>query len=161
VATALQLRLPAAEGRSWIVSKDGDPAGLALYRRHYSRHVYRDGRQPKLFCGPGGKIVLVTADLMAVFVWRRFRDDSGQQGINCAVFRNEGPVLSSQLILEAEGHAWARWPHETRLYTYVNAGKVRHKRDPGRCFRKAGWRPCGITKCNRLLIMEKTREVNE
>jgi hypothetical protein len=30
--------------------------------------------------------------------------------VNCAVFRNEGPVLSSDLILEAEELAWGRWP---------------------------------------------------
>jgi hypothetical protein len=155
---SLQLRMAVApEGSHWIRSKDGDPAGLALYRRHYSRHVYRDGRKPKLFAGPGFKLVLITADLRALFVWRKFKDDSGQVGINCAIFRNEGPVLSSLLILEAEGLAWARWPNETRLYTYVNAGKVRAKRDPGRCFIRAGWKLCGVTKRNRLLIFEKER----
>jgi len=144
-------------GRFWTVTKDGDSAGLLLFKKHYSHKPYRDGRQPKLFAGPGSKLVLVTPQLDALFVWRKFRDDSGQQGINCAVFRNEGPHLSSLLILEAEDFAWGKWPRETRLYTYVNAKKVRRKRDPGRCFRKAGWKPCGITKWNRLLILEKER----
>ncbi len=47
-------------------------------------------------------MVLVTQDYSALFIWRKFINDSGQQGINCAVFRNESPILSSELILEAE-----------------------------------------------------------
>jgi hypothetical protein len=43
---------------------------------------------------------------------------AGQRGVNCAVFRNESSVLSSELIREACGLAWTRWPGE-RLYTYV------------------------------------------
>jgi len=31
-----------------------------LYERHYSKYHYKDGRKPKLFCGPGEKIVLRT-----------------------------------------------------------------------------------------------------
>ena len=68
-----------------------------------------------------------------------------QTGVNCAVFRNEGEQLSSFLIGRAQKLARQRWPGE-RLYTYVDPRKTRHKRDPGRCFRRAGWRPCGETK---------------
>jgi hypothetical protein len=38
-------------------------------------------------------------------VWEKVIDHvsgDGQQGVNCAVFRNESEILSSQLILEAE-----------------------------------------------------------
>lgn len=153
-----QLRLDV--GEPWVRTLDGDLDGLALYRRHYSRRPYKDGRDPALFVGPGDKLVLIAPDLSALFVWRKFKDDAipPQTGVNCAVFRNEGARLSSGLILAAEPYAYDRWPRENRLYTYVNAKRVRAKRDPGRCFLRAGWRRCGTTKGG-LLIFEKVREV--
>lgn len=137
----------------WRLGKDGDPAALALYERHYSCHVYKDGRPRKLFCGPGEKCVLITEGGDALFVWRKFIDDSGQHGINCAVFRNESPHKSSALILEAERVAECRWPGE-RFYTYVNGSKVR-SHNPGCCFKKAGWKQTGMTKGG-LVILAKT-----
>ncbi len=100
-------------------------------------------------------MILITPDCKALFVWRKFIDKSGQTGVNCAVFRNEGAfnnqVLSSQLILAAEELAQTRWPNQ-RFYTYVNTEAVM---GDGYCFKKAGWRKCGRTKINKLLILEK------
>jgi hypothetical protein len=149
-----QMRLDLMPGR-WVEVKDGDATARSLYDRHYSRYRYADGRNPKLFVGPGQKLVLVTKCGRAVFVWRKFISGDGQVGVNCAVFRNEGAGLSSELILEAEAIAWQRWPGE-RLYTYVNARRV-SSRNPGYCFLMAGWRKCGVTKVKRLLIMEKVK----
>jgi hypothetical protein len=136
---------------NWYSIKDGDPVGRAILNRHYSARHYKDGRKPKLFVGPGEKMVLMTPDSLALFVWRKFRDDSGQVGVNCAAFRNDGPLLSSALIREAVDLARRRWPTE-RLYSYVNAKKVQ-SRNPGYCFQMAGWRKCGTTKGG-LLIYE-------
>lgn len=136
----------------WYAIADGDPRGRALYQRHYSARHYRDGRKPALFVGPGEKMVLLTTDGRALFVWRKFIDASGQTGVNCAVFRNESDVLSSTLILEAEQLAWVRWPGE-RLYTYVNPRAVKSA-NPGYCYKRAGWRTCGMTKGG-LVILEK------
>ena len=133
----------------WRRVRDGHPVGKLLYERHYSA---RANRNSKLFVGPGGKLVLLTADCKALFVWRAFINDDGQQGVNCAVFRNEGPTLSSQLLREAEAFAWARWPG-ARLYTYVNPRKIKSE-NPGCCFKKAGWQLCG-TNPKGLLIFEK------
>ena len=69
------------------------------------------------------------------------------------MFRNEGPILSSTLILEAEQLAWRRWPG-TRIYTYVCDPKV-NSTNPGYCFLRAGWRRCGRNKHARLTILEK------
>lgn len=139
----------------WRLSRDGDPLGLVLHRRHYSRRRYADGRDPALFVGPGEKLVLVSHDDDALFVWRRFIDASGQQGVNCAIFRNESRHLASAMILDAESWAWARWPGE-RFYTYVNAHRIRST-NPGYCFKCAGWRTCGETRGRRpLVILEKT-----
>lgn len=153
----------------WYSVKDGNAAAYALMCRHYSFHAYTDGRRQDLnyrnrhlFVGPGEKLVLMTSDCLALFVWRKFIDGSGQTGVNCAVFRNEGPYLSSELILEAELLAWQKWPNE-RLYTYVDGKKVRarffRKPNPGRCFIEAGWRKLPeVTKENGLLIFEKLPE---
>jgi hypothetical protein len=140
---------------NWRGVKDGNINALSLYNRHYSARHYRDGRERKLFCGPGEKMVLLTVDEKALFVWRKFISDDGQKGLNCAVFRNEGPILSSDLIKEAMELAWKRWPGE-RLYTYVNPKKIRST-NPGYCFKIAGWSVCGKSKGG-LVIMEKTAE---
>lgn len=145
-----------ALGLYWRECRDGDAGARSVYDRHYSRIRYADGRQPKLFVGPGQKTVLITEDGKAIFVWRKFKDASGQSGVNCAVFRNEGSILSSLLILDAEEIAWKRWPGE-RLYTYVQSKSIRST-NPGSCFKHAGWRACGITKWNKLTILEKSTQ---
>jgi hypothetical protein len=140
--------LPFAE---WIPVLDGDERAREIFRRHYSYKPYADGRDPILFVGPGEKLVLLRDG--GLFVWRRFISGDGQQGVNCAVFRNEGAGLASDLIREADAIADSKWPKE-RHYTYVNPRKVRGT-NPGFCFERAGWRKCGVTKWNRLLIMER------
>ena len=93
----------------WWLTKDGDLDCLELYERHYSAYQYADGRERKLFTGPGEKVVLRTEAGDAMFVWRRFIDGSGECGINCAVFRNEGVYRSSELIRQADAIADAVW----------------------------------------------------
>lgn len=139
----------------WLAVKDGDPRALGLYRRHYSRRVYRDGRRPRLIVGPGEKTVLLLTDGRGLFAWRRFVEigQAEPQGVNCSVFRNESPEwLSSILILWAEEFAQHRWGAE-RLYTYVDPAEVESS-NPGFCFQVAGWRKCGTTKSG-LVVLEK------
>ncbi len=131
-------------GQYWAEIADGDIRARAIFDRHYSRRHYRDGRRPKKFVGPGEYIALMTPICDAIFIWRKFIDDSGQRGINCAIFRNEGNVQSSKLILEACEWASQRWPN-TRFYTYVNPRKIKST-NPGCCFEMAGWQKCGLTK---------------
>lgn len=136
---------------NWIEVKDGDDRARGLFDRHYSRRHYADGRRPRQFVGPGEKMVLLTPDCRAVFVWRKFISEDNQDGVNCAIFRNEGPVLSSALIKEAVRLAKERWPGE-RLYTYVNGKRIRST-NPGYCFLQAGWNKCGMSKGG-LTILE-------
>lgn len=82
----------------WIRIKDGDPTGMSIFLRHYTA---REKRKVFQFVGPGEKLVLITQDARALFVWRKFISDAGENGVNCAVFRNEGAGLSSDLILAA------------------------------------------------------------
>lgn len=74
--TAGQLRLRLAAGGPWEVIRDADADGREIYRRHYSRRVYADGRDPAKFVGPGQHVVLITPELGALFVWRKFIDDA-------------------------------------------------------------------------------------
>jgi hypothetical protein len=136
----------------WWLTKDGDVSCLALYERHYSCYRYRDGRRRSQFVGPGESIVLRTDAADALFVWRRFIDDSGQEGVNCAVFRNESAYLSSELIRQADAIADHVWPG-SRHYTYVSPKDIR-SRNPGFCFIAAGWRRCGVTRGG-LCIIER------
>ncbi len=145
---ALEDAMPRQKYILWGEYKDGHPDALALYARHYSARECADRAQ---FIGPGEKMVLLTAERDALFAWRKFIDDSGQTGVNCAVFRNESKHLASDLIREAMAIAWRRWPGE-RLYTYVDASAVKST-NAGCCFKMAGWSQCGTTKGG-LIILE-------
>ena len=101
-------------------------------------------------------MVLLTPCARALFVWRRFISKDDQAGVNCAIFRNEGAGLSSDLISAAMAAAWARWPGQ-RLYTYVNPRKVASG-NPGYCFQCAGWPRCGIPKTRKLIVFERLCE---
>lgn len=159
----------------WRDVKDGYRLAARMYQRHYSSYQYKDGRRSNpnyrnrnLICGPGEKLVLMTPNNDALFVWRKFISDDGQQGINCAVFRNESQLLSSYLILQAEQIAAMKWPGE-RMYTYVDDKKLRRfnkrhikNRPPGYCFLMAGWKmvmnadgTAYRTKVKRRLVFEK------
>ena len=137
----------------WVPAKDGNEAGYRLARRHYSA---KKNRRPKIrqFVGPGEKLVLLGWMCEALFVWRKFIDDSGQKGVNCALFRNESGHLSSAMIEEAVAIAWERWPGE-RLYTYVDSREIRST-NPGYCFKMAGFRWCGTTGSG-LEILERVK----
>ena len=138
----------------WREIIDGNPDARELADRHYSRKTIGH----PLFIGPGKKVVLMTEDCKALFAWRKceYRRD-GQTGVECSIFRNEGRELSSELIKEACLWAWQRWPGE-RLFTYVNATRIKSK-NPGCCFKMAGWRRCGISQVHKLLIFENTSPV--
>ena len=142
---------------NWIGVHDGDPRALALFKRHYSyrRRASGQRRGSPTFIGQGQKLVLLTSDGLALFTWQfsTIPRHSGQMGVNCTVFRNEGPLLSSDLILEAEEIAWRRWPGQ-RLFTYVWPVKIRSV-NPGYCFLKAGWQRCGRNAAGQLVILEK------
>ncbi len=145
----MEQAIPDVKCPLWWLTRDGDTDCLALYERHYSA---RPTRRIAQFVGPGEHIVLRTYGGDAVFVWRQFIDDSKQQGVNCAVFRNESKHKSSELIRQADAVADCAWP-DRRHYTYVNAQKVRSS-NPGFCFLMAGWRRCGMTKGG-LLVLER------
>ena len=144
-------------GGYWIGVPDGDPRVVDIYERHYSGVKSKATRQARLragISGVGESMVLLTSDNKALWVWRHntIARDDGQVGVECSVFRNEGLVLSSLLIIEAVDLAWQRWQGQ-RLFTYVWDSKVRSV-NPGYCYKQAGWKVCGRNKDGRLTILE-------
>ena len=131
---------------------DGEMSMLA--DRHYSRRT-PGARQ---FCYSGRKLVLRNAEGTILFVWMfgdpKLRMD-GQVGYNCSIFRNESSRLSSEIIIEAEKLAVEKWG-SGRAFTFVDGRKIRSK-NPGCCFRKAGWKRCGFTKGGKVILEKELR----
>lgn len=109
---------------------------------------------------PGHKIVLMGTDGCAL--WGSHRTAAGIKrmdgfaGHSCFIFRNDGGPLSSVIIREAIGYTCYQWGIAPFI-TYVAVDKVRHKRDPGRCFIKAGFKVVTVkdrTKHGRMLRLE-------
>ena len=157
--TALPIMFPEMSGY-WLGIKDGDPRAFDMFSRHYSYKPYADNRRKPgyanrfLIVGPGEKLVLIGNDERALFCWRRFRDASGLDGVNCSVFRNESGQPGAALIEEAELFALRRWPDVAQFYTFVNPRQVQGT-PPGSVFIRAGWECAGYTKVNKLLILVK------
>ena len=126
-----------------------DPEMAALADRHYSRRT-PGARQ---FCNSGRKLVLRNWQGTILFVWMfpdpTMRFDS-QTGYNCAIFRNESDRKSSEIILEAERLAVAKWG-PGRAYTFIDAGKIQSV-NPGYCYKVAGWKSAGMTKGGKHIL---------
>lgn len=139
--------LPWSEGLIRTTHFDDEMRQLA--DRHYSRRTV-GARQ---FTYSGRKLVLRNPEGTVLFVWM-YPDPSmrmdGQVGYNCAIFRNESPRLSSDIILEAERWAFEKWG-PNRLYTYVDPAKIA-SRNPGYCYKRAGWRYVGLSKSGQHLL---------
>jgi hypothetical protein len=129
-----------------------DPEMARLADRHYSRRTI-GARQ---FCYAGRKLVLRDCAGLVLFGWvwpyDHLRMD-GQTGYNCAIFRNESTRLASEIILEAEQAAFAKWG-ANRVYTYVDGRRVRST-NPGFCFLKAGWCKIGVSMRGLTLLAKE------
>lgn len=132
----------------WALSHRFDPRALPLADRHYNR---RKVGSPQ-FVPPGRNVVFLTpeADALWTSSWpfaEYVRHAWPGAWVN-SLFRNESDHLSSDLITEAVAATLAVWPTPPGqgFVTFVDASKVRRKRDPGRCYRKAGWKHVGFTK---------------
>lgn len=132
----------------WRLSDRFDSVAASIADRHYNR---RKVGSPQ-FVPPGRCVVLKAGDpTCAVWVtsWpfaEYVRHDWPGAWVN-SLFRNEGAGLSSELIREAVAATRAVWdPPELGLITFVDAGKVRRKRDPGYCYLCAGFERVGMTK---------------
>ena len=142
---------------SLIVTTHFDPEMAMLADRHYSRRTV-GARQ---FLYSGRKIVIRNSEGTILFGWVWPDDDKrmdGQTGYNCAIFRNESDRLSSEVILECERIAIARWG-PNRMYTYVDPGKIASK-NPGYCFKKAGWKFARLSKGGKHLLVKGAEDTS-
>jgi len=100
----------------WAVSYRASPRGRRIADRHYNRQKVGAPQ----FVPPGACLVLVTECGKALWItsWplAEYVKHAWAGAWVCSAFRNEGAGLSSELIIE-----------------------VRRKRDPGRCFLRAGF----------------------
>lgn len=143
----------------WQITTRFDPAAAALADRHYTRQTVGSDQ----FMPSGRALVLLTPELDAV--WGTSWQVSGDgilyavhdwpEAWNCSIFRNESPHLSSELILEAVAATVYVWgdPPKQGFVTFVDPEKTRRKRDPGRCFRKAGFDPAGETTSGKVALV--------
>lgn len=148
---------PSLIHEGWIEKRDGDESCRTIFERHYSRRVYRDGRKPKQFLGPGVKKPLLMADGQSVFAFRKHISDDGQTGVNIAIFRREGGELASEMIKQAVALARAKWWPTERFYTYIDPRKVRPTMFRGYpvfgwCFYKAGFKFVTVGKAGKHVL---------
>lgn len=137
---------------NWRLSNRADPDAVALADRHYSRQKIGTPQ----FVPPGRCLVLLADSAVWVTSWpfAEFTRHAWAGAWVCSIFRNEGAVLSSALVNEAVAVTRWRWPEtpDLGMVTFVKVDAVRPKRDPGRCFRKAGFRPVGHTGSGLLAL---------
>jgi hypothetical protein len=157
---------------NWVRSWRADPRARLVADRHYNRQKVGAPQ----FVPPGGCAVLATEDYGALWVTSTPKAEYVKHAwagawVN-SLFRNESrDVLSSLLITEAVAASRAilgdppeeRWDcietlppgfqgplrHVFRaggIVSFVDAEQTRRKRDPGRCYLKAGWTHVGFTK---------------
>lgn len=148
------MTIPDVLANPWQRTTHFDIAVARLADEHYSRRK-KGSRQ---FRPPGQSVVLYIPGpqwpfkAAAAWVWWRPHPDKahrydGYDGWwNCSLFRNESPLLSSDLIRAAIPwvlDAWGRPPHG--FDTYVWPEKLRST-NPGYCYQVAGWQKDGWSK---------------
>lgn len=140
----------------WQLSDRADPATAQIADRHYNRQ--KPG-SPQ-FVPPGRCVVLRTpeADAFWITSWpfaEYVKHDWAGAWV-CSAFRNESEHLSSELVREALAATLFIWPKPPQLgmITFVDPLKTRRKRDPGRCFRRAGFKVVGRTKSAGLVALQ-------
>src|SRR5437870_8581321 len=119
----------------WHLSNRADPKAVAIADRHYSRQ--KPGTPQ--FVTPGSCVVLLADHACWVTSWpfaEYVKHRWAGAWIN-SFFRNEGDILSSDLIRQAVAATRAIYgePPSLGIVSFIDAAKVRHKRDPGRCYR--------------------------
>lgn len=147
---------------NWVRSYRADPRARLVADRHYNRQKVGAAQ----FVPPGGCVVLATADYGALWVTSTplaeyVKHDWAGAWVN-SLFRNESrAVLSSRLIGEAVAatRAIVGEPSALGIVSFVDASEVKRKRDPGRCYRRAGWRHVGFTKAGLWVFQQLPDEM--
>jgi len=136
-----------AAAMNWTETTRADPDARAIADRHYNRQKVG----AKQFVPPGRCLVLRMRGALWITSWpfAEFVHHAWPGAWVCSAFRNESSgMLSSHLIIDAIAATRATWPDplEHGMITFVDADEVKRKRDPGRCFLRAGFENTGWTK---------------
>lgn len=131
---------------NWRLSHRADPIAVDMADRHYNRQ--KPG-SPQ-FVPPGRCLCLVADGAVWVTSWpfaEWVKHRWAGAWVN-SIFRRESGPLASDLIREAVSATRWRWPEVPTLgmVTFVDRDKTRHKRDPGRCYVRAGFERDGETQ---------------
>lgn len=139
----------------WRLSYRADPIAVPIADRHYNRQSIGSPQ----FVPPGRCVVLVTesADALWVTSWpfAEYTHHAWPGAWINSCFRRESECheLASEIIRQAVAATLAFWePPSLGMVTFIDTTKVRKKRDYGRCYRKAGFRPVGYTKGGLLAL---------
>lgn len=131
----------------WTMSWRADPRARVLADRHYNRQKIGAPQ----FVPPGRCLVLLTpaADALWITSWpfAEYVKHAWPGAWVCSAFRNESGARASDMIREAVAATRAHFgdPPPLGMVTFVDAKQVRRTREPGRCFRLAGFQHCGHT----------------
>lgn len=144
----------------WQMTHQADPAAARLADKHYSRQ--KPGTSQ--FMPAGRKVVLIAPEYDAVFGWvwpypRYCNRKMLKNAWYCSIFRNESAHLSSDMIREAvaiANHIWGKTLDGA--ITYVDASKVQ-SRNPGYCFKKAGFISSGVSTKGYLQLHLPAEEI--
>lgn len=152
----------------WTLSWRADPEVRPLADRHYNRQKIGS----KQFAPPGRALVLKRADAFWItsYPYARYVRHAWAGSWVCSAFRRERDapgydpdVLSSDLIRDAV--AATRWyygaPPKHGMVTFIDTDKTRRKRDPGRCYRRAGFVEVGETTGGLIALAMPASEMPE
>lgn len=145
----------------WALSWRADPRGAAIADRHYNRQSPGAAQ----FVPPGRCLVLRAPEALWVTSWplpEFVMHEWAGAWVN-TTFRREGGERASDLIRAAVAATRWTWPDvpELGMVTFVDPAKVRHKRDPGRCYLRAGFRHIGVTKAGLIALGMSPTEMPE
>lgn len=132
----------------WQISDRADTPARLIADRHYNRQ--KPGTPQ--FVPPGRCLVLViptAAVWVTSWPFAEYVQHAWAGAWVNSAFRNERRdlYLSSDLIREAVAISRWKWdPPDLGMVTFVDPRKVKHKRDPGRVYKHAGFKKVGRTK---------------
>lgn len=142
----------------WRLSDRADPAALSLADAHYNRQKVGSPQ----FVPPGRCVVLLADRALWVTSWpfaEYVKHAWAGAWVN-SCFRREAGPLASDLIAFAVAVTRAIWePPPLGIVSFIDASKTRKKRDPGRCYRKAGWTHVGFTAGGLWVYQQRPEEM--
>jgi len=131
---------------NWTLSNRADPNARVIADRHYNRQKIGTPQ----FVPPGRCLVLLASDESALWVtswpFEQYVKHAWAGAWVNSLFRNEGDLLSSDLIRQAIAATrwyWSSVP-DLGMITFVDQSKIKSN-NPGYCYKKAGFKLVGHT----------------